>query len=118
MAITKRSLTRGSKGFAVTAHTADPSGTEELVAAPGAGKSLFLEYASITRVVAGTMTIGEGETSGRPTNRIFVPMNFTTTSGSPVVFSPRQPIKLTANTSLTLYGKTGVTHAYVEGYTE
>jgi hypothetical protein len=119
MAITTRALQSDTKGFMVNAHSADASATEELVAAPGSGVALRLTQAIFTCVAAITLTLGEGETGGNVTNRIFGPMNFAATSGSPVVFRPNTPVRLTSNTSLTIEaGGAGAVHVYVEGFTE
>ena len=62
MAITLNSLTPAEFGFSANGYSADMSGTEELVAAPGAGKYLRLKHLTVNVAANLTITIGSGET--------------------------------------------------------
>jgi hypothetical protein len=120
MAITKNDLSPAGAGFGVNASSADASGCEELKAAPGAGKSIYLTQIEVSCVAAITVTIGEGENAGAVTTILFGPFNFAATSGSPVNLSFRDKgIKLTANTSLTVDASgAGAVQVFAEGYVQ
>ena len=118
MAITKNNLTPAGAGFAVNATSADASGCEELKAAPGSGKSIYLTQIGVSCVAAITVTIGAGETGGAVTTVLLGPFNFAATSGSPVCLTFRdRGVKLTANTSLTVDASgAGAVQIFAEGY--
>ena len=118
MAITKNDLTPAKAGFAVNGNSADLSGTEELLAAPGAGLSIYLTQIEISCVATITVTIGAGETGGAVTTILLGPFNFAATSGSPINLTFRgKGLKLTANTALTVDASgAGAVQIFAEGY--
>jgi hypothetical protein len=118
MAITKNNLTPAGAGFAVNASSSDAQGCEELVAAPGTGKSLYLTQIQVSCVSAITVTIGAGKNGAAVLAVLLGPFNFAATSGSPVNLTFRgKGIKLTANTSLTVdTSGAGAIQIYAEGY--
>lgn len=127
MAITKNAPGRAATGWAVNATTADASGTEELVAAPGTGLSLYLEQVSITCAVADiTITIGTGEAAGAVETVVIGPVatpTQTTAAGyipaTQYTWKFTQPLKLTAEKSLTVDASAaGAVQVYAEGYTQ
>lgn len=106
-----------SHGFCVNADYADASGCEELVATPGAGKSLVLQMLEISCVAAITVTIGTGEDTGAVETVVIGPVNFAATSGSPLVMSFPQGLVLTANKSLTIdTSGAGAVQVFAMGY--
>ena len=120
MAITKNNLTPAGSGFSVNASSSDASGCEELKAAPGTGKSIYLTQIQISCVSAITVTVGMGENAGAVTTILLGPFNFTATSGSPVNLAFRdRGVKLTANTSLTIDASgAGAVQIFAEGYVQ
>ena len=108
-----------SHGFCVNADYADASSCEELVATPGAGKSLVLQFLEISCVAAITVTIGSGESTNNVETVIIGPLNFAATSGSPVVMNFPQGLVLTANKSLTIDSSgAGVVQVFAMGYVQ
>lgn len=106
-------------GFCVNADYADASGCEELVATPGVGKSLVLTFLEISCVVAITVTIGTGESGDNVETVVIGPVNFATTSGSPLVIPFPQGLKLTANKSLTIDASgAGAVQVFAQGYVD
>ena len=118
MAITKNNLTPAGAGFAVNASSSDAQGCEELVAAPGTGKSLYLTQIQVSCVSAISVTIGAGKNGAAVLAVLLGPFNFAATSGSPVNLAFRdRGVKLTANTSLTVDASgAGAVQIFAEGY--
>lgn len=111
MAFTKNSLVQSGDRFCVNFSSDDVSGNEELVAAAGAGKAIYLEQVVVNCVAAISITIQAG------TAALLGPMAFTATSGSPHVVRFHEPVKLTDNTALNIDGDAGVVQGLVEGFT-
>jgi len=103
MAINVTSPSARSAGWIKNANSADASGTEEIIAAPGAGLSLVIEHLVVSSDSAISVTIGEGETAGAVTTALIGPVTFAAGQSISFPVSGRtQGIKLTANTSLTV----------------
>ncbi len=96
----------------------DLSGTEAIRAADSdATKSHFIESITMNAVTAQTVTIGAGETASAVTAPIIGPVSFTT-SGGQFNHTFTRPIKLAANTAITIDSSAvGVVCAVVTGYT-
>lgn len=101
--------------WAVNASSADASGGEEIVAAPGAGLELCITKLRIAIGAAITLSIGSGETGGAVTkvligplggSAMFVPIDFP----EALVLSPNHPLVMDASGA-------GVVCVYAEGYT-
>jgi hypothetical protein len=119
MAITTNIPQPISHGFAVNGTSADASSCEELVAAPGSGKAIVLQFLEISTVAAITVTIGTGESGDNVETVVIGPLNFAATSGSPVVMAFPQGLKLTANKSLTIdTSGAGAVQVFAQGYIE
>ena len=118
MAITATALNVGGQSWAVSATSADASGTEEILAAAGTGTAHYLTQLTIGCVSAITVTVGAGETGGAVTTIAVGPIPFAATSGSPVTVRFAQPVKLTDETSVTV-GASGAGAIWVlaEGFT-
>lgn len=75
MAIAVTTPGAGTFGWIINATSADASGCEELVAAPAAGVSLYVDQITINNGVnAISITIGEGETAGAVTTALIGPI--------------------------------------------
>lgn len=112
MAITINNLTPAEAGLALNAVSADASGGETLLAAPGAGKSIYLTQIEISCVAAITVTILDAAAV------LLGPFNFAATSGSPVHLTFRgKGVRLTTNHALTLDASgAGAVQVFAEGY--
>lgn len=120
MAVTTTSLQTATSGWAVNATSADASGCEVILAAPGAGVSLYLESVLINGVNGITVTIGEGETASAPDAIILGPITFAGASwAETVVHEFLRPIKLTANKALVVDASgAGAVCVLAEGFTK
>ena len=107
-------------GFIKNATSADASGTEEIIAAPGAGISHNIEHLVISSDSAISVTIGEGETAGAVTTALIGPVTFAAGQTVTWPFIGRsQGIKMTANKSLTVDASgAGNINVFVQGFTE
>lgn len=89
-------------GFTVVGNSSDLTGCEELLAAPGEGKSIYL--ASVTATTSSglqrAVTIGAGASAGAVETVIVGPLYLL--SGSPGRVSFPRPVQLPANKSLTV----------------
>ncbi len=101
--------------WAVNASSADASGCEEIVAAPGAGLELCVRKLRIAIGAAITVSIGGGETTSAPTKTLigplggaamFVHLDFP----EALVLSPNHALVMDASGA-------GTVNVYVEGYT-
>lgn len=119
MAIDVTSPQAAKSGWIKNATSADASGCEEIIAAPGAGFSLVIEYLVISSDAAISVTIGEGETGGAVTTALIGPVTFA--AGQTIAFpfvGRTQGIRMTANTSLTVDASgAGNICVWVQGYT-
>ena len=111
----------GSQGgsFIVNGVSADASGCEELKAAPGAGKSIYVKHLTINNGASAlSHTIGEGETTpGSVDTALIGPIAMAANSSLQWDFYP--PMKLTANKSLVIDASgSGAVCVFVEGYAE
>jgi hypothetical protein len=104
--------------FIINGVSADASGCEELKAAPGAGKSIYINRLTVNNGAdALSHTIGEGETVGAVTAALIGPIAMAANSSLQWEFYP--PMKLTANTSLVLDSSgAGAVCVFAEGYIE
>ena len=120
MAIAVTSPQAVNSGFIKNATSADASGTEEIIAAPGAGISHNIEHIVISSDSAISITIGEGETAGAVTTALIGPVTFA--AGQTIAFpfvGRTQGLKLTANESLTVDASgAGNICVWVQGFTE
>ncbi|MCE5334367.1 MAG: hypothetical protein LLG06_07225 [Desulfobacteraceae bacterium] len=92
--------------FIINATSADASGCEELKAAPGTGKSIYIRHLTINSAAAITITIGEGETTpGSADTALLGPIAFAANQSMQWDFYP--PVKLTTNTSLVVDASAG-----------
>ena len=101
--------------FIVNAVSADASGCEELVAAPGAGKSIMVHKLTISSASAITVSIGQGETTpGSPDTTLLGPVPFAANQCIQWDFYPA--MKLSANKSLVVDASgAGNINVFVEG---
>lgn len=99
MAITVTSLTPGKFGWIINGISADASGCEELVAAPGAGLSLVVDHLTINNGAnAISITIGAGETGGAVTATLIGPVAMA--ANTSIQFNFPYGMVVTANTAL------------------
>lgn len=119
MAINVTSPNSRSAGWIRNANSADASGTEEIMAAPGEGLSLVIEHLVVSSDSAISVTIGEGETTGAVTTALIGPVTFAAGQSMAFPVSGRtQGIKLTANTALTVDASgAGNINVWVQGTT-
>ncbi len=119
MAITASEIQVKRKGFVVNATSADLSGTEELKAAPGAGKSIHITSIDVVTAASITVTIGAGETAGAVTTTLLGPSIAFTAALAPWRMQFIPSIKLDENVSLTVDASgAGQTHIVVQGFVE
>jgi hypothetical protein len=128
MAVTTNSLTLTSPRknivnqvvtpFQINATTADGSGCEEIVAAPGAGYALVVEYLMVHIGAAISVTIGSGETGpGSVEGDKLGPLGGA--AGTYFLDFRDHPIELTTNKSLTFDASgAGTVCIYAEGFTK
>lgn len=105
--------------FIINGVSADASGCEELKAAPGAGKSIYINRLTVNNGAdALSHTIGEGETTpGSVGTALIGPIAMAANTSLQWEFYP--PMKLTANTSLVLDSSgAGSVCVFAEGYVE
>ena len=95
--------------FCVNATSADASGCEEIMAAPGAGYALAIESLSVSTDDHITVTVGEDENSGAVKTVLFGPIPFSQEVTGAGYVQPghwqrafKNPIKLAANKPLTV----------------
>lgn len=119
MAITVTSPAPWSAGWIKNANSADASGCEEIIAAPGAGSSLVIEHLVVSSDSAISITIGEGETAGAVTTALIGPVTFAAGQSMAFPMSGRtRGIKLTTNKSLTVDASgAGNINVWVQGTT-
>jgi len=116
MAITLTSLTPSTFGWAVNGVSGDASGCETVVAAPGAGLSLYLRQVLISSGAALTVTLGAGKTGDAVTATILGPVYMA--QNSTVSFNFLVPPRLAYNTALTIdTSGAGAVTVLVAGYT-
>jgi hypothetical protein len=120
MAISVTSPEARKSGFIKNATSADASACEEIIAAPGAGKNIFIEYLVISSDSAISVTIGAGETTGAVTTALIGPVTFAAGQTIPFPFTTRtKGLKVAANTSLTVDSSgAGAINVWVQGYIE
>jgi hypothetical protein len=115
MAITVTNPNAGTWGFFANGTSADASGVEELVAAPAAGLSIYVDHLTIASDAAISISIGEGET---------VPGTIDTVHLGPIPFAVNQQMqwnflnggmKLTAATNLVVEAGAGNICVFVSG---
>lgn len=128
MAVTVTTLTSGPKRESIinqtvtrwrkAATSADASGCEEIVAAPGAGYNLVIEKLIIYIGAAITVTVGSGETGpGSVEGDKIGPLGGA--AGTYSLDITDDPILLTANKSLTFDASgAGNVCVYAKGYTK
>lgn len=120
MAISVQSPTVAGSGFIKNATSADASGCEEIIAAPGTGVSIYIEKIKITSGAGITITIGAGETGGAVATALIGPVTFAANQTISWEFTGRaKALKVTAATSLTVdAGGAGNICVFVQGYIE
>lgn len=119
MAIAANETQVQKKGFVINATSADLSGTEELKAAPGAGKFIHVTSIDVVTAATITVTIGAGETGGAVTTAILGPSIAFTAALVPWRTQFIPAIKLAANTALTVDASgAGAVHIVVQGFVE
>lgn len=118
MAITLSTLSAYPLGFSANGYSADFSGTEELVAAPAAGSSIYLESLTISSAAALTLTVGCGETGPGSVETVLIgPIGIG--AGQTIVWRFVRPIMCVAAKSLTLDASgAGAVVCHVEGYVD
>jgi hypothetical protein len=104
MAITVTAPEHGpmaGNGFIINGISADVSGCEELKATPATGKSIYVDYLTVSIDTARTVTIGEGETTpGSVDAALIGPVPFAQNQTIQWDFSKVGGMKLTAAKSL------------------
>lgn len=120
MAVTIRTMDvarvqSGKTFFAVNAFTTDGQGAEVILAAPGDGKSIYLEQVTIHGDFDGYLDFGDGESGSAVETVAFVVVVTTQGGCSPLRFA--HPIKLTTNKACTFdCSASGNTSVLIEGY--
>lgn len=118
--VTTPAVGPGSQGgsFIINGVTADASGCEELNAAPGSGKAIYIKHLTINNGAnAISITVGEGETTGAVTAALIGAIAFAANTSLQWDFCPA--MKLTDNTALTVDASgAGAICVFVEGYVE
>jgi hypothetical protein len=103
MAIDVTSPQAAGSGFVKNATSADASACEEIIAAPGAGTNIIVEYLVISSDSAISITLGEGETGGAVTTALIGPITFAAGQTIAFPFLGRvQGMELSDNESLTV----------------
>lgn len=104
--------------FIINGVSADASGCEELKAAPGAGKSIYINRLTVNNGAnALSHTIGEGETTGAVTTALIGPIAMAANTSIQWNFKP--PMKLTAATALVIDSSgAGAVCVFAQGYVE
>jgi hypothetical protein len=116
MAITLNSMQCAGFGFSANGYSADASGCEDLVAAPGAGNQLCLTHLMINVAANLTVTLGSGEAAGSVEAVLIGPLYLL--AGSTLMWDFRNlGIVLPENKSLTVdsSGAGGVT-VFAQGH--
>jgi len=117
MAIDVQSPASAKAGWIKNANSADASGCEEIIAAPGAGKYFEIDHVSISSDTAESVTLGEGETAGAVTTALLGPVTFA--AGQCIIWNFNPPMKTTANLSLTVdAGGAANINVFVQGRTK
>lgn len=111
-----KKVTSGATRWKIMASSADASGAELIVKAPGAGKGLFIEKINVAIGASITANIGQGESSGACAKVLIGPL------GGAAMFTAfdfgDEPLKLDTNQPLTLDASgAGVVCVVVQGYT-
>ena len=118
-AFTSNSIQAVPKGFVINATNADISGTEELIAAPGVGKAIYLTKVVVICASAITVTIGAGETGGAVTAVLLGPSIAFTAAIVPWVTEFIPAVKMDDNTALVADASgSGAVNILVQGYIE
>lgn len=100
----------------VNASSADASGCEAVVAAPGAGYALVIERLIIYIGAAISVTLGEDENAGSVAAALIGPLGGA--AGTYVLDCRDRPIQMTTNKALVFDASgAGVVCIYAEGYT-
>jgi hypothetical protein len=103
MAIAVTTPGAGKAGWIINATSADASGCEELVAAPAAGVSLYVDQLIINNGAnAISITIGAGETGGAVTAALIGPIAMAANTSLSFDYTRVGGIKVTAATALTV----------------
>lgn len=110
-------LGKGGDRWAINASSANASGCEEIVAAPGAGYALVIERLIIYIGAAIDVTIGEGEGVGGAVAAVLIgPLGGA--AGTYVLDCRERPIQMTANKALVFDASdAGTVCIYAEGFT-
>jgi hypothetical protein len=119
--VTTPDIGPGAQGgaFIINGVSADASGCEALKAAPGTGKSLYINQLTINNGASAlSHTIGEGETTpGSVDTALIGPIAMA--ANTSIQWNFKRPMKLTANTSLVLDSSgAGAVCVFAEGYIE
>jgi len=117
MAITVTSPSTAKFGWIKNATSADASGCEEIIAAPGAGKHFEIDRVYISSDSAESVTLGTGETAGAVTTALLGPVTFA--AGQCIRWEFNPPLRTDANVSLTVdAGGAANICVFVQGRTE
>jgi len=117
MAITTTALQLSTYGWATNAQSADLSGGETVISAPGTGKSLRLKQVVISSAAAINVTLGGGLAAGAVVTPILGPAYMAQNSSLTFEFSPA--VRLADNTALTVDASgAGAVSLFVAGTTE
>ena len=100
MAIAVVTLTPMTFGWVISATSADASGGEELLAAPGAGICIGLRHVTINSAAAITITLGAGEAANDVEAALLGPVTFA--AGTTLQWDFNPMLWLPANKSLTV----------------
>lgn len=119
--VTSPDIGKGSQSgaFIINGVSADASGCEELKAAPGTGKAIYITHLTINNGAnAISHTIGEGETTpGSVDTALIGPIAMAANSNLQWDFYP--PMKLTDNTSLVIDSSgAGAVCVFAQGFIE
>lgn len=118
MAISITTPSAGKFGWIINATSENASGTEELIAAPSAGKHIIVDHLTINNGAnAISVTIGEGETDGAVTTALIGPIAMA--ANTSLQFNFRDGMVLAAATSLTVDASgAGAICIFAQGRTE
>ena len=107
------------KGWSVNATSADANCCEELVATPGEGYSLYLEYLQVNCASDITVTIGAEEDSNDVETVIIGPVTFKAAGGNFASWTFPRPLQIADNNSLTVDASgAGAVQVFALGHTK
>jgi len=119
--VTTPDIGKTSQGgsFIINAYSANAAGCEQLKAAPGTGKAIYIRNLTVNAASPITVTIGEGETTAGSVDTVLIgPLQFGTNSDK-MAWDFYPALKLTDNKSLVVdTSATGPVVIIIQGFIE